>query len=259
MSALVIKIGGRLLHSEKHMAAFFSVLQQLSENYNCVLVHGGGDIAQEWLTQLGLTSEKVRGVRITPNAHLPYVVGALAGYVNTRICAIAKANGINVVGLNLGDGGICKALEKAPELGAVGDVVPGKAALLKQLLANDYVPVLSSIATAEDGQIFNVNADDAAAGIAQLLSAPLVLLSDVPGVLDHDNILLTELNEEQINVLCDTGVIHGGMVVKVEAAQRVANKTGQPVIIASWKTPETLLGFTNGQPVGTAVQPSSQE
>ncbi|XOV79703.1 MAG: acetylglutamate kinase [Aestuariibacter sp.] len=257
MTTLVIKIGGALLHDESQLSAFFTVIAKLSGDHNCVLIHGGGDFAQDWLTKLGLTSTKINGVRVTPKAHLPYVAGALAGYVNTRLCAVAKANGVNPVGLNLGDGGICQVVEKSPELGAVAEVIPGRKALLTQLLANDYVPIVSSIATDNNGNLFNVNADDAAAGLAELLGSPLLLLSDVPGVLDQNKHVIQQLDANSIQYYIETGVIQGGMVVKVQAALNVAKRTGQPVIIASWKQPELLLSLDGAQAFGTTILSSA--
>lgn len=253
MTTLVVKVGGRLLSDDAPLKALLEVIGKLSEQHNFVLVHGGGDIAQEWLQKLQFNSEKIDGVRVTPNEHLPFVTGALAGYMNVHLCAAAKQMGHNAVGLTLGDGGTCKVIQKSAQYGAVGDVSPGKATLLTQLLANDYLPIVSSIATDTQGQVFNVNADDAAAGIAQLLDAHLVLLSDVPGVLDSNKQTIKSIDQFSFEQLVADNTIQGGMVVKVRAALRVSELTSQPVTIASWKTPDDLLALNSDKSKGTSI------
>lgn len=254
---LVVKVGGALLNDNVALQSVLKVLRRLQEQFAPVLVHGGGDTTQALLEKLAFNSEKVDGVRVTPKTHLPYVVGALAGTVNTEICAAASVCDLKPVGLTLLDGNACQATQKSVELGAVGDVIPGDPALLKLLCSQGYLPVISSIASDAQGNLLNVNADDAAATIAQLLAAELVLLSDVPGVLDADKVLLSSLNRHSIAEHCASGVIQGGMVVKVKSALATANQTGKSVFISSWKSPEQLLALTQGEPCGTRIQPDN--
>lgn len=252
---LVLKVGGALLQDKQALGALLQVLEQISNVFAPVLVHGGGATTQLLLEQLGFNSEKQNGIRITPTAHLPYVVGALAGTVNTQICAQASTTALKPVGLTLLDGGITVAQQKQDRFGAVGDVKPGDAQLLTTLIAAGFLPVISSIAGDGQGNLLNVNADDAAAAIAQLLEADLVLLSDVAGVLDTEKKLIPSLSHSQITQLCDSGVIQGGMVAKVKSALTTANQTQKSVFISSWKTPEQILALSHGQPCGTCVLP----
>lgn len=252
-SALVIKVGGALLQSSDALQALFSVVSQIHSEAPVVLVHGGGDTAQSLLEALGFESHKVDGVRVTPVQHLPYITGALAGTVNTQLCAAATKGGCKPVGLTLLDGGMCHAASAGEKFGAVGEVSPSDPSLLMQLLASGFLPVVSSIGGNPDGELYNINADDAAAAIAQLLGADLVLLTDVPGVLDDTKQLIAALDTHKIIALCDSGVIAGGMVVKVKSALKTAKKTQKSVYIASWKQPEHLLSFRLGGHCGTRI------
>ena len=249
---LVIKIGGALLEHQEYLKNTFKVLAQLQSDHQLVLVHGGGGTVQDLLQKLGFSSEKIDGVRITPEQHIPYVVGALAGTVNTLLCAHAFGESLSPVGLTLIDGGICKAQQLSEQLGAVGKVEGDEPALLKSLVEQGHLPIISSIACDESGQLLNVNADDAAAAVAQLLSANLVLLSDVAGVLNNEGHLISELSPGGINTLVNDGTIAGGMVVKVQSALQTATATGQSVFIAGWKDISGLLQF-QGQGIGTRI------
>ena len=257
-SYLVVKVGGALLKDIAALQSVLRVLQQLQTRFAVVLVHGGGDTTQALLEALDFTSEKVDGVRVTPKAHIPYVVGALAGTVNSEICAQAKVAGLNPVGLTLLDGGMCKAQIAEPRFGTVGEVSPADSDLLTTLCNGDYLPVIASIASDEAGNLLNVNADDAAAVVAQLLSADLLLLSDVAGVLDQDKQLICQLDSIQISSLTEQNVIQGGMVVKVNSALATANQTQKSVFISSWKTPEQMLTLLKGQSSGTRIVPDHQ-
>ncbi len=259
---LVIKVGGALLHDMSALQSLLQTLAQLQQCYQLVLVHGGGDTVQALLEKLDFESHKIDGVRVTPEEQIPYVVGALAGTVNTQLCAAALSQSLKPVGLTLLDGGITSATPLAPKFGAVGSAVPGDAVLLEGLCGKGFLPIISSIASTSDGQLLNVNADDAAAAIAQLLQADLLLLSDVPGVLDGSKQLLPELNEQQIEHYCQQGVIQGGMVIKVNSALITAKATQKSVFIASWKQPQGLLALSQGSHSGTRIfseiQSSSQ-
>ena len=240
---LVIKVGGALLSDSAALSGLLDVIVSLQSQLSAVLVHGGGDTVQSLLEKLNLDSHKLDGIRVTPEEQIPYVSGALAGTVNTQLCAVAITKGLKPVGLTLLDGNMTSATTMDKAFGAVGTVKPAESALLEQLCQSRFLPVISSIACTEDGQILNINADDAAAVIAQLIGADLALLSDVPGVLDADKQLIPELNSQQIDQYCQQNVIQGGMVVKVKSALETAIATEKSVFISSWKTPESLLAL----------------
>lgn len=254
----VIKIGGAILDNQAQGQALFDALLTLQKDYALVLVHGGGNMVQQWLQQLNFTSEKVNGLRVTPSEQLPFVVGALAGTANKQLCATALATGLNAVGLSLMDGGLSQCIQMDAKLGAVGKAKPKQAKLLVQLLQQGYLPVVSSIGADDKGGLFNVNADQAATVIAQLLGANLMMLSDVDGVLDGSGQLLPSLSPKSIKQLVKQQVIRDGMLVKVNAALTAAQCLQKPVTIASWKQPQALCELAKGQSVGSKIYPMEE-
>ena len=162
-----------------------ATLQQ-TENTPVVLVHGGGCVVDDMLAQAGFTSEKKNGLRVTPNEQMPIISGALAGNVNKQIVATASQVGLNAVGLSLADGNMVSCTLNPNGLGAVGIPKAQHSKLLDSLLKADFLPVVSSIGMLaaneqQAGELVNVNADDAAVVICQLLNAQLLLLTDVNG------------------------------------------------------------------------------
>jgi acetylglutamate kinase len=210
-------------------------------------------MVEELLSALNFTSQKIDGLRVTPKEHMPYITGALAGTANKQLCGLAIKAGINPVGLSLLDGKMCTTTVMREELGAVGSVKPSDATLLKALAGTHMLPIISSIGADNKGNLLNVNADQAATAIAQLLDAQLLLLSDVPGVLDADKNLINQLDTEQIDTLIAQNVIRDGMIVKVQAALTAANSLGRSVTIASWKDAKKLLGLLLQQTIGSKI------
>lgn len=252
---LVIKVGGAFMQSEDAALALLSTIRELQQSYIVVLVHGGGAMVEELLSALNLRSQKIDGLRVTPKAHMPYITGALAGTANKQLCGLAIKAGLSPVGLSLLDGRMCRASVMREELGAVGSVVAGDATLLHALAATHMLPIISSIGADNEGNLLNVNADQAATVIAQLLDAELLLLSDVPGVLDADKNLISQLDPELIEGLIAQNVIRDGMIVKVQAALEAANSLGRSVTIASWKDSEKLLALLQHRALGSKISP----
>ncbi len=231
---LVIKVGGALLDDAAAMTALFNSIHSIREQRPVVIVHGGGPMVESLMADLGLVSEKLDGLRVTPDNQMPYICGALAGTANKQLCAAAISTGIVPVGLSLLDGNMiqCQVLDE--KYGAVGTPSAGESAFLKHVLAQAALPIISSIGSTSCGRLLNINADQAATVIAELLDADLLLLSNVEGVLDGDKVLIPELDEASIAQYCDAGVILDGMKVKVDAAMQSAITLARPVIIASW-------------------------
>ncbi|MPW30022.1 acetylglutamate kinase [Agarivorans sp. B2Z047] len=256
MKPLVIKLGGAVLNNSLALDNLFAALQQVKQPI--VLVHGGGVVVEDVLAKTGFVSEKLDGLRITPKEQIPYVVGALAGTSNKLLLAQALKAGLSAVGLCLSDAGSCKVSQMDARLGHVGEASLGNPALLNSLIELGHVPVMSSIGIGEDGELYNVNADQAALAVCKLLQGQLVLLSDVAGVLDQDKQLVAELNSALADKLIADGVITDGMTVKVKAALEAAEFLQTPVSLASWKDPAKLASLLAGQTykgesVGTQV------
>ncbi len=252
---LVIKLGGALIENDEALTALFATLKTfLDEQHRpLVLVHGGGCLVDDLLKGLGLCSTKKNGLRVTPFEQIPFIAGALAGTANKQMMAKAIATGIPAVGLCLADGGLCQVTQLDPDLGAVGDCKPGNPALVTGILGQGFLPVVSSIGITADGQLMNVNADQAATAIAEALGADLVMLSDVSGILDGKGKLVPQLNKATALDLMEKGVISDGMAVKVKAALHATETLGKPVCVASWRYPDQLLKLLAGGAVGTQV------
>ena len=254
-NTLIIKLGGALLESDEALGALFDGLTQFLEQQHrpLVLVHSGGCLVDDLLKGLGLTSTKKNGLRVTPFEQIPIIAGALAGTANKQMMAKAIQHGIKTIGLCLADGGLCNVTQLDPDLGAVGDCKPGDASLLQGLLDAGLLPVISSIGITAEGQLMNVNADQAATAIAEALGADLVMLSDVSGILDGKGQLIAEVTQEMADELIAKGVITGGMEVKVKAALHAAASLGRPISVASWRYPELLSKLLAGGDVGTRI------
>ena len=157
------------------------------------------------------------------------------------------------MGLSLSDGGICETLMFDHRYGAVGRAHPRNDKLLRLMLDNKMLPVINSIGADFEGQLLNVNADQAALAICQLLQAELFLLSDVIGVLDENKKLIPTLDAQSIEALITQGVINGGMVVKVQEALTAAKRIEKPVTIASWRDADSLVDAVSDKAFGTQV------
>lgn len=253
---MVLKVGGALLQCEAGMARLMeAVAEMISHGQAVIMVHGGGYLVDEQLNANNMLTQKLDGLRVTPTEQVPVIVGALAGTANKTLQAAAIKAGMTCLGLSLADAGMMSASIKDPQLGFVGEVEPNDASYLEFVLAKGWLPIVSSIAISQQGEMLNVNADQAATALAKLVDAKLVLLSDVAGVLDGKGHLISHLNRSEINELITTGVIEKGMKVKVEAALEVAESMEQAVQIASWRHAEQLIALSNGETVGTQIQP----
>lgn len=250
---LVIKLGGRLLTDAAALNALFSTVQKLAMLRPLVLVHGGGDQVQDLLQRLGEVSTKTAGQRVTPAAHMPIVAGVLAGDVNSQLCAVAQQHGLSSVGLTLqaGETLLC-AVDTSR--GAVGIPQPNSSKLLQLLIESDYLPILSSIGVSADGQRLNVNADLAAAAVAQVLHADLILLTDVAGILDRDGLLIDSINATQAPQLISDGVVRDGMVVKLNAALQAAQHSRRSIAVAGWQDANALTRLAKGEAAGTRIR-----
>ncbi len=257
ITPLVIKIGGAIMESAKALSKLFAVVKTLQEKqYQVVIVHGGGGVVDELLSQAGFTSKKVDGLRVSEPEHMPIITGALAGTVNKALVASANTHGLSAVGLALHDGNMIQCRAAQPSLGCVGLPMPDQSNFLDSVINTDNLAIISSIGSLGNGQLVNVNADDAAVAISQLINADLIFLTDVAGVKGANGDYLSDLNFQQAQQLINDGVIAGGMVAKVNAAFRAANQLRRSIAVASWKTPEQLIELQQGKVFGTRIQPS---
>lgn len=243
---IVVKVGGKGVADTAVRERFVEAVAGRAGGHpgELVIVHGGGAALSDHLDRLGIDSRWIDGLRVSPARDMPEIAAVLAGKVNSLLVAGLLARGVSAVGMRLGDG---KALATeriergGPDVGEVGVVVGGTAELVRTLLAGAYLPVLSSIGIASDGSLLNVNADDAAAGVARSLGARLLaMMTDVPGIRDARGELIQSITPGQIESLIGAGVIAGGMIPKSRAAAHAATTLGIPVLIASYEQPGVL-------------------
>ncbi|MCI0588875.1 MAG: acetylglutamate kinase [Planctomycetes bacterium] len=256
---LVVKVGGKCLEGGASLATFAQeVAQARKAGVRLALVHGGGASLDARLARLGIASERREGMRLTPPPVMEEALAAFAGIENKRLVAALAGAGVPAVGLTGADGGTLRAEIWRPEgfdPGRVGRVVGGDPAAVRALLEAGFVPVLAPVALGPDGEFLNLNADEAAAGLARILGAErLALLSDVPAVLDARGARLERIDPASARSLMAAGTIAGGMIPKVRSALDAASLAGARVKIASWKEPAVLRRLAAGEGVGTAVE-----
>jgi len=257
---VVIKIGGALLDDPDARRGFLDRLAAAAlAGGRFLVVHGGGAAVDRHLDRIGAVTERIDGIRVTPHELMPEIAAILAGEVGTGLLADVRRRGVPGVALRLGDDpGITTSILPVPfDPGAVGTVTGGRATLLASLIASRLLPIISSIGLLVDGTPVNVNADDAAAGVAAAIDADaLLLLTDVPGVLDADRSVIPRLDADAIESLIADGTISGGMIPKVRGAVAAATAAGCPVVIGHWADPAVLAAPLADETVATVILPT---
>lgn len=259
----VIKVGGSLLNDinteqQNQQSALNKLLTALAESKQpVVLVHGGGSAVDSALNKAGLTSEKVNGQRISAPEHMDIIVGTLAGTTNKKLVQAAQQNGFAAIGISLADGPLW-TMTLNSGLGMVGQPAndgfsaSGKA-LLNTLLRNNFTPIISSIGLTSDNELCNVNADYAAAAIAMALDAELLLLSDVPAILDAQQQAIGDISLTTAKALLAEDFVQGGMKVKLEAAILTSEFSRRTTAIAGWADSAAVIAHLQGKPQGTRI------
>jgi len=252
---LLIKLGGALLESEdvrKSLAA--QITAQAKAGHQVVVVHGGGKRLSRYLQAQGFETEFRRGFRVTPPEILDAVLRVFAGSLNHQMVAEFQAAGAQAVGLSGIDSGLVVATQLDPDLGAVGKVERVNPALLDTLTLSGYVPTVACIAGGDDGQIFNVNADQFAAACGAGFAADrLIFLTDVAGVMDGDRKLIPRLTDAEALGLIDDGVASGGMEAKLSAAVSAVRNGAGEIQIAGGSEPDVVTRLLNDEALGTTL------
>lgn len=229
----VIKLGGSLLDvPQRRAAALAKIVGAWRGGEPVVLVHGGGKHIDSLMTKLGMTKQVVHGLRVTDDATLQVVVAVLSGTVNKLLVSELAALGVSACGISGADAGTITAVPHVPmdgvDLGHVGSVTGGNAAVITALLDRDIMPVVSSVAIGSDGALLNVNADMAAAAVAVSLGANVLhFITDVPGLLDQNGEVVPTLHARGARAMLESEVVSGGMRPKLHAAlQALAGGVG---------------------------------
>jgi acetylglutamate kinase len=247
---VVVKLGGTTLADQQQV---LEEVAAVARKRPIVLVHGGGKRMTEWLERLGVPTRFEGGLRVTDPAALEVAAAVLRGVVNSELVAALRDAGCDAVGLSGVDGGLLIG-ERLPDIGLVAHVTGIRRDLLDSLLVADQVPVVAPLARDEQGVVCNVNADDAAAGIAAGLGArQLVLLTDVDGVRDTSGRKLDSITVAEAEALIADGTISGGMVPKVKAALAALAWDDAEAIIADGSAPDALVRALEDPTFGTRV------
>ena len=253
---IVIKYGGHAMGQEQMARDFARDVVLLEQTaVNPVVVHGGGPQIETMLKRLGIKSEFIGGLRVTDKATMEIVEMVLAGAINKQIVSFINNAGGKAVGLTGKDGNMVVARkatrhvldpatkrELAVDLGYVGEPDKVDMTVLNVILGRELIPVLAPIAASAQGETFNVNADTFAGHIAGALKAKrLLLLTDVPGVLDKSKSLIGELSVDDARRLIADGTISGGMIPKVETCIDALEQGVEGVVILDGQVPHAVL------------------
>jgi len=254
---VVIKYGGHAMGEEEAAREFARDIVLLEQTaINPVVVHGGGPQIAAMLSRLGIKSQFSGGLRVTDAATVEIVEMVLAGSINKQIVSHINQAGGKAVGLCGKDGNMVIArkaggkdgtfgdasVADVVDLGFVGEPEKIDTSVLDQIIGRDLIPVLAPIASGPNGETFNVNADTFAGYIAGALKAKrLLLLTDVPGVLDKNKKLIPEMSVNDVRKLIADGTISGGMIPKVETCITALEQGVEGVVILDGKERHAVL------------------
>lgn len=267
---IVIKYGGNAMVDDvlKNGFARDIVLMKLV-GINPVVVHGGGPQIGKLLQRLGKQSEFIDGMRVTDSETMDVVEMVLGGLVNKEIVNLINRQGGSAVGLTGKDGSMIRATQltitrampelEVPEIvdiGHVGEVASIDASIINTLVEGDFIPVVAPIGVGEDGRSYNINADLVAGKLAEVLKAEkLILLTNIPGVLDKQNNVLTNLDARQVDTLIADGTLYGGMLPKIRCAlEAVQGGVNAAHIIDGRVEHAVLLELFTDEGVGTLIR-----
>lgn len=244
---VVIKYGGNAMINEELKEAVMTDIVLLSlVGINVVLVHGGGPEINDMLKKIGKESKFVNGLRYTDEETVDIVQMVLAGKVNKSLVQLLGAHKGKAIGLCGLDGGLLKAKQLGEgELGFVGEITDVDVTPVTDVISKGYIPVISTVAGGENGEVYNINADTAAAKIASALHAEkLLLMTDVRGLLrdkDDENTLISVVNVSEVQALKNQGVICGGMIPKIDCCVEAVRRGVHRAHIIDGRIPHSIL------------------
>ncbi len=267
---VVVKYGGHAMGDDELARKFgrdIALLKQVG--VNPVVVHGGGPQINAMLKQLAIESTFVDGLRVTDQRTVDVVEMVLAGSVNKHVAGLINQAGALAVGICGKDGGLIRArklrrtvadpdshIERALDLGFVGEPEHVDVRVIHALTGAGLIPVIAPVGVGEDGQTYNINADTVAGAVAGALGARrLLMLTDVAGVLDRDKRLIPELSIADVEAGVANGMISGGMIPKVENCVEAVRAGVKGAVILDGRMPHAcLLELFRDGGVGTLVR-----
>lgn len=267
---IVVKFGGHAMGQAEYVSAFAADIALLDQvGARPVVVHGGGPQIGEMLKKLEIESTFIDGLRVTDEATISVVEMVLAGGINKGLVAALAQAGAKAVGISGKDAGLISArklmakpkqndsaIESAIDLGFVGEPAAVNCEVLDALSDRNLIPVVAPVGVGEDGKTYNINADTAAGAIAaEVRATRMLMLTDVPGVLDKSGVLIPELTVTAARALIANGTVSGGMIPKVETCIAAVQGGAEAAVIMDGRAQHALLVelFTN-HGIGTIIQ-----
>ena len=252
---IVVKIGGSVLNDEtlfKILVEDISILKKM--NFNPILVHGGGKRLTAKLNQLNIESKFIKGLRVS-NKNVVKIAEEVFIEFNKEILNEIKNYSVNAKSITSKENNIISVKAISKELGFVGTPYESKTEILKKIVKSNEIPIIAPLGLNYDNQVYNVNADDIATFVASSLNARrLIMISDVAGVLDKENNLISEINSAKAKEMISSGEITQGMLVKINNAINVADKVKGTVIIDGRAEHSILYELLSDKGSGTLIR-----
>lgn len=269
---MVVKYGGNAMTDPVLESSFARDIVLLKTvGIHPVVVHGGGPQVDSLLKELGRTSERIDGMRVTDRATMDVVEMVLGGSVNKSIVNLINQHGGRAIGLTGKDASLIRAkkllMHKIDDdgnmdmldLGFVGDVVSIKKDVIDLMIAANFIPVIAPLGVDEDGNTYNINADVVAGKVAEFMQAEkLILLTNIKGVLDKNGNITTGLTPSKVDDMIADGTISGGMIPKISYALEAVKNGVKSAVIVDGRVPHaTLLEVFTDKGVGTLISQGS--
>lgn len=258
MNIVVLKIGGSIL--AKLPQSFYEMIVHLKKENICdpVIVHGGGPEINQALKQMDVESDFVDGLRVTTEDVLSVAEMVMSGSINKKIVTNLQKSGGFGFGLSGIDGRLLEAVpvDLSGKLGYVGEVSKVNTYWIESVMEKGAIPVISPIGIDASSQRYNINGDMAAASVAEALEGKLVLISDIPGVMEtvgEEKVVHPTLTSSQIEEKIKSGVIYGGMIPKVRSALKSLEGGVKESVILNGFNPGDLKDYMEGKEAGTKV------
>ena len=257
---IVVKYGGNAMINEQLKEQVMEDIALLwLIGVKVVLVHGGGPEISDMMSKLGKQPEFVDGLRVTDKETVDIVQMVLAGKVNKSLVTLLQSKGGHAIGLSGIDGGLIEAQIKDERLGFVGKITKIRPQPITDILEKNYIPVVSTVASDRQGNVYNINGDTAAAYIAGALGAErLIMMTDIAGILrdkDDPSTLIPQITIDEAAKLYENGVISGGMIPKVDCCIEAIHKGVKNVTIMDGRVPHSILmELLTNEGAGTMVK-----
>ena len=265
---MVVKYGGNAMTDPILESSFARDIVMLKTvGIHPVVVHGGGPQVDNLLKELGRSSDRIDGMRVTDKATMDVVEMVLGGSVNKSIVNLINKHGGRAIGLTGKDASLIRARklpmikmdeqgnEQQIDLGFVGDVVSINRDVIDLMIASNFIPVIAPLGVDDEGNTYNINADVVAGKVAEfMLAEKLILLTNIKGVLDKAGNVATGLTPAKVDEMIADGTISGGMIPKISYALEAVKNGVKSAVIVDGRVPHaTLLEVFTDKGVGTLI------